>query len=48
MSNPSGWQEKFEAIGTHWTIDIFDAPDGVEKGALFSKIHSRINEFDLV
>lgn len=47
MSNPAGWQEKFEAIGTHWTIDIFDALDGIEKDELFDKIHSRINEFDL-
>ncbi len=47
MSNSAGWQEKFEAIGTHWTIDIFDDPDGIEKDELFDKIHSRINEFDL-
>lgn len=47
MSNNAKWQEKFEAIGTNWTIDIFDAPNDTEKSLLLSEIHSRINEFDL-
>ncbi|MCC7356393.1 MAG: FAD:protein FMN transferase [Candidatus Doudnabacteria bacterium] len=47
MPNLVKWQEKFEAIGTQWVIDIFDVPDSLNRAELFQKIHSRIVEFDL-
>ncbi len=37
---------KFEAIGTHWKINIFDSAPQVEFSALLEKIQKRIEIFD--
>ncbi len=41
-------QEQFEAIGTHWTIDIFDAALAVDGAELFAAVRDRIAAFDAV
>ncbi len=38
---------EFEAIGTHWVIDINKELSSMEEGSLLSKIQNRISEFDL-
>lgn len=49
MGNAGGqWQFQFEAIGTQWTIDIYDRPDALDENTVLGKIQQRIDEFDAV
>ena len=36
----------FEAIGTHWQIDLLDCPPPAQEAALLATIHERIELFD--
>lgn len=38
--------EVFEAIGTHWVLDIYDVLSENDKAELLEAIHNRIEEFD--
>lgn len=38
---------EFEAIGTHWVIDISKELSSMEEALLLNKIKSRINDFDI-
>ena len=41
------YSESFEAIGTHWQIDIYEErAQKIERAALFKAIKGRIEEFD--
>ncbi|MFA4872338.1 MAG: FAD:protein FMN transferase [Patescibacteria group bacterium] len=43
----TGDQISFEAIGTHWQIDVYDKrAQKIERAALFKEIRERIEEFD--
>lgn len=39
-------QEVFEAIGTHWVLDIYNELSSTSQAELLKKIHQRIDEFD--
>lgn len=42
----TSFQFTFEAIGTHWIIDVYDAPPDVSQDRLLATIRRRINAFD--
>jgi len=46
MGDPTSFSFSFEAIGTHWQIDIHDARSPHERAALFDAITQRIEAFD--
>lgn len=41
------WQYVFEAIGTHWIIDLFNIPVSTSKEQLEKIIRGRIEQFDI-
>ncbi len=40
------YRNEFDAIGTHWCVDILEDVDGVRAERLAMKIHDRIDAFD--
>ncbi|MBA3724324.1 MAG: FAD:protein FMN transferase [Candidatus Levybacteria bacterium] len=42
------FQCTFEAIGTVWVIDVFDALSRTDQEHIISQVHKRIEEYDLV
>src|SRR3989338_5226434 len=41
-------QLEFEAIGTHWNIELFNLSATVQTSVLKEKVLNRINEFDAI